>query len=136
MPRLPGLGLSLIVAFAVGIHAGKAGELNLKRSVRPDVMSILAYVRYWDSNCQSLPANATITKPPANGVASVKAGWSILPDTVTLSGNTGRCAGAVMIGRQIMYRSNPGFRGSDAVTYEMIGPTGNKVTTTIAIAVR
>jgi hypothetical protein len=128
------LALALICAQA--LEPAQASELKLTSTVRSGVQSVVAFSRLWDQDCHPLPVFVTITNAPANGVASVKAGLSTLPESTPRSGSTGKCAGAIMVGRQIMYRSNPGFHGLDTMSYDETGANGDKAPITITVTVR
>jgi len=80
--------------------------------------------------------NVILTNTPLNGVAAVKAGLSVLPETGPRAKSVGNCAGAIMIGKHIMYRSNPGFHGFDRVSYDAVNANGTRVSTIVTIAVR
>ena len=58
----------------------------------------------------------------------------VMPPSTPGSGDTGRCAGKTITGKKIMYRSKPGFRGSDTVGYDSDG-NGTIIHTTIAVTV-
>jgi hypothetical protein len=127
---------ALVVGFDAGSEQARADELKLTSGVTSGVQSVLARVRIWDANCNPLPVNVTITSPPLNGVASVKAGLSALPESTPRADSTGKCAGAIMIGKYITYRSNPGFHGLDSVSYDAVNANGKTVPTIITITVR
>jgi len=116
--------------------APRASELKLTSSVRSGVQSVLAFVRIWDANCDPLPVNVAITSPPLNGVALVKAGLGALPEHGPRAESAGNCAGAIVIGKHVMYRSNPGFHGLDRVSYDAVNANGKKVSTIVTITVR
>jgi|SRR5580700_6718854 hypothetical protein len=131
------VAFALVASFdAEALEPVRANELKLTSTVTSGVQSVVAYSRLWDQDCHPLPVYVAITNAPTNGVASVKAGLSTLPESTPRSGSTGKCAGAIMIGRQVMYRSNPGFHGLDTVSYEEIGANGNRAPTTITVTVR
>jgi hypothetical protein len=51
-------------------------------------------------------------------------------------GTAGRCGGMQIMGKQIVYRSRPGFRGNDVVVYEFISDRGERSRATVIITVR
>jgi hypothetical protein len=52
------------------------------------------------------------------------------------SGSTGSCAGKTITGNAIMYRSNPGFRGIDTISYDDVSDKGKRRSTTVTINVK
>jgi len=40
------------------------------------------------------------------------------------------------MGKQIVYRSKPGFRGADVIVYETVSDRGERATTTINVEVK
>jgi hypothetical protein len=143
--RLTGLlalgAATVAVAFAGGFRPARSqpaqtDELKLTASVRSGVQSIVALVRIWDTDCHPLPVNVNLTSTPLNGVATVKAGLSALPENPLHPESVGSCAGAIMIGRHIMYRSNPGFHGFDRVSYDAVNADGKSISTIVTITVR
>jgi hypothetical protein len=131
------LAIAASVAALAAVTAALAAErsMNLNRTAKSGVDSLLAHSNRWDRNCNSLPVTITITRNPANGTVSVADGDEVLPASTPGSGATHRCAGKTIAGKKIMYRSNPGFRGSDTVGYDSVG-AGTTLHTTIAIAVQ
>jgi hypothetical protein len=82
-----------------------------------------------------LPIKVTLTRQPAHGTA-----WSVetdrvIPTTTPAMGDTGKCAGKNIKSKKIMYRSAPGFHGSDTVGYDSEG-AGTVIHTTIAVTVQ
>jgi hypothetical protein len=151
---LPALGLLLVAVVAGGgwlyhlavvapasvpqvTKSQPAAErnMNLTRAAKSDVDSLLAYSGRWDHDCNSLPVTITITKKPINGNVSVADADEVLPASTPGSGPTAHCAGKTIRSKKIMYRSNPDFRGNDAVSYDSEG-AGTILHTTIAISVQ
>ena len=97
--------------------------------------SMLAYEHAWDRDCNAQETKITFTKKPAHGTVSIATGASTIPDSVPRTGNTGRCAGKTISGNQVMYKSDPGFQGMDAVSYVVAYPNGRRSPTTITINV-
>ena len=126
-------GLAAALAAASGALAAEK-TMNLSRNAKSGEDSRLAYSNRWDRNCNSLPVTITITRQPANGTVSVSDADEVLPASTPGSGNTGRCDGKTIKSKQIVYRSKPGFRGSDTVGYVSEGG-GVVIRTTIAVTV-
>ena len=108
--------------------------MNLSRTAKPGADSQLAFSSRWDRNCNGLPVKITFTRPPKNGAAWSVEADEIIPPSTPGSGNTGQCAGKTIKSKKIMYRSTPGFRGSDTVGYDSDG-NGLIIHTTIAVTV-
>ncbi len=112
-----------------------AKDMNLNRTAKSGTDSPLAYSGRWDRNCKTAPNTITVTKQPMNGTVSVVDAEETIPASTPASGSTGQCAGAKIMSKKIMYRSNPNFRGNDAVSYDSQGG-GVVIHTTIAISVQ
>jgi hypothetical protein len=107
-----------LAALAAATSASAAERnMNLSRNAKSGVDSPLAY-----SN-------------PANGTVSVVDAEEVLPASTPGSGNTRQCAGKTIQSKKIMYLSNPGFRGSDTLSYDSEG-AGTILHTIIAITVQ
>jgi len=126
--------IALLAALLIGTGA-PAQEIKLTRPAQSGVKSLLANERSWDRNCKPLATSVTITSRPSNGKVTVIQGVSTLPPTTLRSGSTGDCAGKPVTGNQIMYQSNPGFRGADTLAYKVMYGNGNSGSTTITINV-
>ncbi len=139
--QLPEISLSVIGDFYLHgkvmatISGASGGNMNLARTAKSGVDSLLAYSARWDRNCNSLPVVITIKKQPLNGTISVLDGEEVLPASTPGSGSTAQCAGKTIKSKMIMYFSNPNFRGNDTVSYESEG-AGTILHTTIAITVQ
>jgi hypothetical protein len=128
------VGLTAALAAAGGAVAAEK-TMNLARNAKSGLDSLLAYSGRWDRNCSALPVKITFTRQPANGTAwSVEADRAI-PTSTPASGDTGKCAGKIVASKKIMYRSAPGFRGSDTVSYDSDG-NGTIIHTTITVTVQ
>jgi hypothetical protein len=82
--------------------------------------------RAWarDQNCNALPASITITRPPTNGKISVVSGT--VPAARRRVGTNSRCPeNQQIVGKKIMYQSNPGFHGTDTVTVNVEAKVGS-----------
>jgi hypothetical protein len=129
---MAGLAVALTVA---GGAPAEEKTMNLSRNAKSGVDSLLAYAGRWDRDCNELPIKINFTRQPANGMAwSVEADRAI-PTSTPASGDTGKCAGKIVKSKKIMYRSAPGFRGSDTVGYDAEGG-GTIIHTTIAVTVQ
>jgi len=129
----------LMTAVICGIAAATAGpatakDLKLTRNAMSDVDSLLAYERAWDKDCKALPSVVTVTEQPKNGTVSVVQTTGMIPARTLESGSSGDCAGKIVIGNQVRYKSNPGFRGTDRVSYDVVTnnqPAGSKAITIV-----
>ncbi len=130
--------LSVISALTAALSVGPAlaQELKLTRSAVSGADSLLAYEHAWDRNCNAQETKITITKKPAHGTVSITTETSTIPDAVPRTGNTGSCAGKTISGNQVMYKSDPGFNGMDAVSYLVEYRNGRRAPTTITIDVK
>jgi hypothetical protein len=126
------------LAVALTVASGAPAEektMNLSRNAKSGVDSLLAYAGRWDRDCNELPIKINFTRQPASGMAwSVEADRAI-PTSTPASGDTGKCAGKIVKSKKIMYRSAPGFHGSDTVGYDSEGG-GTVIHTTIAVTVQ
>jgi hypothetical protein len=123
---------------ALAAASGAAAEektMNLSRNATSGADSLLAYAGRWDRDCKELPIKINFSQQPAHGTA-----WSVetdrvIPTSTPAMGDTGKCAGKSVTSKKIMYRSAPGFRGSDTVGYVSEG-AGLVIHTTIAVTVQ
>ena len=128
--------LASALALLGSVAAAAAQDLQLTRTATSGVESHLAWERAWDRNtCQQQPVTVTITRPTANGTVSVREESSTIPVSTAAGGSTGNCAGKQVTGKHIMYRSKPGFQGTDSVSYEVTSADGRKRVTTITVNV-
>jgi hypothetical protein len=127
------LGFAAILA-ALGSALAAEKTMNLSRNAKSGTDSRLAYSSRWDRNCNSQPVKITFTRQPENGTAWSVEADEVLPPSTPGSGDTGKCAGKSVNGKKIMYRSKPGFHGSDTVGYDSDG-NGTIIHTTIAVTV-
>jgi hypothetical protein len=126
--------IALLAPLVIGADA-LAQEIRLTRSAASGVASLLVDERSWDPNCKPLTTSVTITSQPSDGKVTVVPGVSIVAATMPRSGSTGHCAGKSITGNQIMYQSNPGFRGTDTLAYKVTYGNGKSGSTTITINV-
>src|SRR5204863_77643 len=105
---------------------------RIARTVDSGSESVIARSTFWNSECNARPATVRIVQPPANGTVSVREGLNPVVENPQF-GTAGRCVGKQVMGKQIMYRSKPGFRGSDVVVYEVRSDKGQKASTAVTI---
>ncbi|HEY4922492.1 MAG TPA: hypothetical protein VII40_20495 [Xanthobacteraceae bacterium] len=97
--------------------AAIAKDITLARTVKSGVETRLAFSSSWDPHtCTATPSTVTISRQPSHGTASVVPGVQTLPQATPGSGATG-CEGHKVDSHQVMYKSNPGFKGTDVVGY-------------------
>ena len=123
---------------ALAAASGASAEektMNLSRNANSGADSLLAYAGRWDRDCKELPIKVSFTGQPAHGTV-----WSVetdrvIPASTPAMGDTGKCAGKSVKSKKIMYRSAPGFHGSDTVGYDSEGG-GFVIHTTITVTVQ
>jgi hypothetical protein len=125
----------LAVAVVASGTSAEEKTMNLSRNAKSGVDSLLAYAGRWDSNCQERPIKINFTRQPTQGMA-----WSVeedrvIPKSTPAMGDTGQCAGKTVKSKKVMYRSAPGYRGSDTVSYDSEGG-GLVIHTTITVTVQ
>jgi hypothetical protein len=90
---------------------------------------------FWDSGCNPLGVTVTVTQPPAHGTVTVVAGLNTANPHPRF-GTAGRCGGTLIMGKRVVYRSQPGFHGTDYVVYHYVSERGNKAEAHVFITVR
>jgi len=110
-------------------------DVVLARTADSGSESVVARSTYWNSQCEPRGVTVTIKQPPASGTASVKEGLNPVVANPRF-GTAGKCVGKQVMGKQILYRSNPGFRGSDQIVYESVTDQGQRTSVTVKIEVR
>lgn len=113
--------------------------LQLTRSAVSGVETPISQASGWDNaTCASLLHTVNITRQPAHGAVSVVDEVTTIPASTPRSGPTGKCAGQQLTDKKILYRSSPGFTGTDTFSYESIYPNGTRgpfdVTITVTAA--
>jgi hypothetical protein len=128
---------SLVIGVLAALYVDPAAaqELKLARTAVSGMDSLLAHEHAWERNCNVLETKIIFTKNPAHGAVSIATGTSSIPDSVPRTGPTGQCAGRMITGNEIMYKSEPGFQGADAVSYVVVYPNRNRSPTSITITV-
>ena len=92
---------------------------RIARTVDSGAESVIARTTFWNNECNARPVTVTIKQPPANGTASIKEGLNpVVENPRFVTG--GACVARQIMGKQIIYRSNPGFHGGDVVVYEVV----------------
>jgi hypothetical protein len=131
-----GMAGTIVAASALIVSGALAQEIRLTRSVASSAQSLLVDERSWDANCKPLATSVTITKQPSNGNVTVVPGVSVIAVSTPQSASTGRCGGKSVTGNHVLYRSNPGFRGTDTLAYKVQYGNGRSATTTVTIDVQ
>jgi hypothetical protein len=108
---------------------------TVTRAVDSGSESVIARASFFNGECGARPVTVTITQPPARGTASIRDGLNTVPERARF-GTSGSCAGRQVMGKQIVYRSDPGFRGGDLLVYEFVSDRGERGSTTVVIEVR
>jgi hypothetical protein len=108
---------------------------KVKRTVDSGADLVLSRPTFWDRACNGRGLTVTVTKTPANGTVSVTEGLNTANANPKF-GIPGPCAGMQIMGKQVVYRSRPGFHGTDVVAYEYISDHGERAGATVVIAVR
>jgi hypothetical protein len=107
----------------------------VERTVDSGLDFVLGRPTFWNGACNARGVTVTVTQPPAGGTVSIMEGLNTAPGNPTF-GTAGRCAGMQIMGKRVVYRSRPGFHGSDVLAYEYISDLGERATTTVIITVR
>src|SRR5579862_3680239 len=119
----------------VDSDAGPPSFRTVLRTVDSGVDVVLSRLTFWNSACDARDVTVTVTRPPATGMVSVTEGLNTA-NVNPKFGTAGRCGGMQIMGKQIVYRSKPGFRGNDVVVYEFISDRGERSRATVIITVR
>ena len=90
---------------------------------------------FWNSACAARGVTVTVTQPPAHGTVTVTEALNTANPHPKF-GRAGRCGGMQIMGKQVVYRSTPGFHGSDVVVYHYISDWGERAGATVLITVR
>jgi hypothetical protein len=108
---------------------------TVRRTVDSGMELVLSRPTFWNSACNARSVTVTVTQPPANGTVSVTEGLNTAPGNPKF-GTAGRCGGMQIMGKQVVYRSRPGFHGSDVVVYEYVSDWGERAAATVIVTVR
>jgi hypothetical protein len=96
---------------------------------------MLSWPTFWDRACHPLGVTVTVTQPPAHGTVSVVAGLNTANPNPRF-GSPGPCGGTQIMGKRVVYRSEPGFHGTDYVVYHYVSERGNRAEAHVNITVR
>jgi len=107
----------------------------ISRTVDSGADLVLSRPTFWNSACNARHVTVTVIQPPANGTVSVTEGLNTANPHPKF-GTPGRCGGMQIMGKRVVYRSRPGFHGSDVVIYQYISDWGEKAKATVFITVR
>jgi hypothetical protein len=113
----------------------QASFRKVARTVDSGADLVLSRPTFWNSSCNARGVAVTVTQPPTNGTVSVTERLNTA-NVNPKFGTAGRCGGMQIMGKQVVYRSRPGFHGTDVVVYEYISDWGEKAGATVIIAVR
>jgi hypothetical protein len=105
------------------------------RTVDSGADLVLSRPTFWNSACHPLGVTVTVTEPPANGTVTVTEGPNIANPHPRF-GTAGRCGGTLIMGKQVIYRSKPGFHGTDYLVYHYLSQWGNRAEAHVNITVR
>jgi hypothetical protein len=108
---------------------------TVARTVDPGTDFVLSRPTFWNSACTARAVTVSVTQPPANGTVSVTEGLNTA-NVNPKFGTAGRCGGMQIMGKQVVYRSRPGFHGTDTVAYEYVSDRGERAGATVIITVR
>jgi hypothetical protein len=96
---------------------------------------VLSRPTFWDRACHPLGVTVTVTQPPAHGTVSVVAGLNTANPNPRF-GSPGPCGGTLIMGKRVVYRSEPGFHGTDYIVYHYVSEPGNRAEAHVNITVR
>jgi hypothetical protein len=108
---------------------------TVNRTVDSGMDLMLSRPTFWNSACNARGVTVTVTQPPANGTVSVTEGSNIANPKPKF-GTPGRCGGMQIMGKQVVYRSRPGFHGTDVMAYQYVSGWGQRSGATVIITVR
>ncbi len=128
-------GSPLVADAAFANELAPTSPGTVRRTVDSGVELVLSRPTFWNSACNARGVTVTVTQPPANGMVSVTEGLNTAPGNPKF-GTAGRCGGMQIMGKQVAYRSRPGFHGTDVVVYEYISDRGERARATVIITVR
>ena len=128
-------GTLLVADAAFTKERAPTSRATVARTVDSGMELVLSRPSFWDSACNARGVTVTIPQPPANGTVSVTEGLNTAAINPRF-GTAGRCGGKQIMGKQIIYRSKPGFHGTDVVAYEYVSDWGERFTVTVIITVR
>jgi hypothetical protein len=104
-------------------------------TVDPGADLRLSSPTFWDRGCHPVGVTVTVTRPPAHGTVSVVAGLNTANPNPRF-GSPGPCGGTLIMGKRVIYRSEPGFHGKDYVVYHYVSDGGRRAEAHVYITVR
>ncbi len=128
-------GPLLVADGAFGEELVPTSRGTVRRTVDSGLEVVLSRPTFWNSACNARGVTVTVTQPPANGTVLVTQRLNTANPHPKFS-TPGRCGGTQIMGKQVAYRSTPGFHGSDVVVYEYISDRGERAKATVLITVR
>ena len=117
-------GLVLIVGAILGFSSQAAAD-DFQKSARSGQKSLMRqYANFNILDCSPHAGKVSVVKQPANGTLSTAAAPYII-DINRFTGTRSRCAGKRVIGLNVYYTPNRGFRGTDQFTVRAIYREGS-----------
>lgn len=104
-------------------------------TVDPGADLLLSSPTFWDGDCHPFGVTVTVTQAPAHGTVSVVAALN-RANPHPRFGTAGRCGGTLIMGKRVVYRSQPGFHGGDFVVYHYVSERGQRAEAHVFITVR
>jgi hypothetical protein len=104
-------------------------------TVDPGADLVLSSPTFWDGACHPLGVTVTVTQPPSHGTVSVVEAQN-RANPHPRFGTAGPCGGTLIMGKRVVYRSEPGFHGSDYVVYHYVSERGHRAEAHVNITVR
>jgi hypothetical protein len=129
------LAAALVSAGSIACAQEGAAPRMMTSSVDSDAESVIARSTFWTGECTARHGTVTIKQSPAHGTVSVNEGLNTVRENPRF-GAAGKCVGKQIMGKQIVYRSKPGFHGDDTVTYEILSDKGERASTIVNVKVR
>ena len=128
-------GTAVCLGAPAAVRAEPPITRQYSRTVDSNVEAQVGSSTAWTSECVARSITLTVTQMPGNGTVTVRDGPNRVVQNPAV-GTAGACVGKDVMGKQITYRSKPGFHGKDVVVYESVSDRGPKVVTTVNIEVR
>jgi len=125
----------LVADAALANERAPKSPVTVERAVDSGEELMLSRPSFWNGACNARGVTVTIPQSPTNGTVSVTEGLNPASPNPRF-GTAGRCGGMQIMGKQIAYRSRPGFHGTDIVTYEYVSDRGERFRATMIITVR
>jgi len=131
------LALQMLFAgwFALASSIVLAQDVTRSAEAVSGAESVVGRSTFWNSACEARPVTVTIKQQPANGTASVKNGLNPVAANPRF-GTASSCVGKQVMGKQVVYRSKPGFHGGDQLVYESVSDKGERTLVSVKIEVK